>query len=51
MGEINKKDRRNFIKTGLGLGVASLVGSQLTSFAVYNEKKRRLKYLHQTGNW
>lgn len=49
MGEINKKDRRNFIKTGLGLGVASLVGSQLTSFAVYNEKKETVKVLTPDG--
>ena len=43
MGKDNNNDRRKFIKTGIGLGMASIVGAKLTALASVDEKKRNRK--------
>jgi Fe-S-cluster-containing dehydrogenase component len=49
MGKDNNNDRRKFIKTGIGLGMASIVGAKLTALASVDEKKETVKVLTQDG--
>ena len=51
MGEGKKNDRRNFVKNGLSLGVAAIIGGRLVTLAADNDddKKEMVKVLTQDG--
>lgn len=49
MADQKDNNRRDFVKKGLSLGVAAIIGGKLTSLAAENGKKETVKVLTQDG--